>query len=219
MHGSLSGSRNRIRWFFLLLAMMIPAVFPASASAHNVNVFAYVEGDEVFAEAYFADGGRCRGAAVEVYDENGVKIEEGTTDEEGRFSFRPQHDSDLLIRVNASMGHQAEYTIPASDLPAEQKPAASPKRALPENDAPEQKQPPQSIVAGAAPPEMKSLDAATLEEVIDRAVSRQVAPLRRAIEGERRRRRFLDVVGGIGYIIGIMGVIAYLRSRRNKNST
>jgi nickel transport protein len=209
--------RFTITAFVSLLFLMIPS----SAFAHKVNVFAYVEGNEVIAEGYFADGRKCMDSVVEVMDSQGNKLLEGKTDEEGRFAFKVPVHADLLIRLNASTGHQAEYVVPQSDLPADIIAGDSPQEAFASNEAsaaagPEQPETPGGV-GTSVPTAMTAVDAATLEEVIDRAVARQVVPLRRAIEEERGRLRFLDIVGGIGYIVGLMGLVAYFRSRRRDN--
>jgi nickel transport protein len=55
---------------------------------------------------------------------------------------------------------------------------------------------------------------ADIERAIDRALARQLPPIRRAIEESKDRQRFSDIVGGIGYIIGLMGLALYFRSRQ-----
>lgn len=186
---------------FLLPLLLVLA--PAPAQAHKVNVFAYVEGDKVIAEGYFADGGKCRDAVVEIYNNEGKKLLEGRTDSEGRFAFKPTAHTDLLVRLIASMGHQAEYTLPATDL-------------LPNGVSSELRgdQEQESASGQAALSQTAPADIAALERAIDRAVARQVAPLRRALEEERNRRSLLDIVGGIGYIAGLMGVILYYRAKK-----
>jgi nickel transport protein len=186
---------------------------PAPAWAHKVNVFAYVEGRQVVVEGYFADGRKCRDSVVEVLDRQGNKLLEGKTDEEGRFVFSPPVHADLLIRLNASSGHQAEYTVPAEDLPGGE-PAAPVQRKEPAPAAKPIEPVPSEPAQAEGAEQPIAVDMAGLEEVVDRAVARQVTPLRRAWEEERERRRFIDIIGGIGYIIGLMGLIAYFRSRR-----
>jgi len=201
----------------LIAAVLLPAILavPAPAWAHKVNVFAYVEGGEVIAETYFADGRKCADSAIEVFDANGKKLLEGKTDAHGSFRFKPPVRSDLLIRLNASMGHQAEYVLPAADLPAAWGIPLPPKEgemAKTAESGPEIVEP--SPAAEEMPAIEETADLTAFEQMIDRAVARQVAPLRRAFEAERDRRRLVDIIGGIGYIVGIMGLIAYLRSRR-----
>lgn len=201
---------------FTVTFACITLLGPSTAWAHNVNVFAFVDGDTVATESYFNDGRKCRDSTIEVFDDRGKKLLEGTTDEEGRFSFRPPSRTDLVIRLTASMGHQAEYTVPASDLP-EGLPAALQTAAETSGGSSAQNQA-AARPAGLAK-ESRAQEAAVpadIEQIIDKALARQLAPIRRALEESRRTRRFSDIVGGIGYIVGMMGLALYFLSRRRR---
>jgi len=200
---------------FVLAALVGIFLAPSTALAHNVNVFAYVDGGEVITESYFNDGSKCRDSTIEVFDTRGNKLAEGKTDAEGRFSFRPPVATDLLIRLTASMGHRAEYTIPATDLPANL-PAAS-GTAEKTAEAPLEQahfETAESMSAGS--PDRQSFGPADIEQIVDRAVARQLAPILRALEESRRQRKIVDIIGGIGYIVGLMGLIMYFRSKRKR---
>jgi nickel transport protein len=58
--------------------------------------------------------------------------------------------------------------------------------------------------------------AAELETMIERAVARQVGPLREQLDAFEDRVRWHDVLGGLGYILGITGIACYLIARRNR---
>jgi nickel transport protein len=191
---------------FVLVSVVVTFVAPSAARAHKVNVFAHVEGDTVITESYFNDGRKCRDSTIEVFDKHGHKLAEGKTDAEGRFSFQPSVRTDLVIRLTASMGHRAEYTVLASDLP-EKLPAAPGAAAHHVEDAPADNG---HSHAG------EDEHATDIEDAVERVVARQLAPIRRELEESRRRRRFSDVVGGIGYIVGVMGVIFYFLGRRRR---
>ncbi|MBN9026889.1 MAG: carboxypeptidase regulatory-like domain-containing protein, partial [Rhizobiales bacterium] len=62
------------------------------------------------------------------------------------------------------------------------------------------------VVAAVAP----SVPMADLEI----AVARKVAPLAAQIDALQSALRIQDIVGGIGYIVGIFGLVAFLKSRR-----
>ena len=185
---------------------------PVSAWAHGVNVFAYAEGDTVVVEGYFHDGAKCRDCAIEAFDSDGQRLVEGKTDEDGRFSFKAPAATDLLLRLTASMGHRAEYRMPAADLPgAPQQPQTS-------NEADEHVHPHSGSTheAPAAPREGYVHDPAEIERVIEEVVARQLAPIRRELEESRRRRRLSDIIGGLGYIAGLMGLILYFRGKQRQ---
>lgn len=72
-----------------------------------------------------------------------------------------------------------------------------------------------AVLLGAALVSLPALahdDGAAIED----AVSRAIAPLREQIAEERSRVHLRDAVGGIGYIVGLMGAIAYVKARRGQ---
>ncbi len=217
---SLANVKNRhlTAVFFIVALGLVIFLAPTRALAHKVNVFAYVEGDNIIAESYFSDGRKCHACAVEVYDDKGKKLLEGQTNDEGRFSFRIPERTTLLIRLNAPMGHMAEYTIPPTDLPSYLPQAVRSVTSAPPpstvGKAAQQPIPreegPKDIAAKMAP------QMAELEQIVDRSVARQLAPILRAMEEDRDKQRFSDIVGGIGYIIGLMGLAAYFHSRQRQ---
>lgn len=85
--------------------------------AHKVQIFAYVEKNEVFTESYFADGSPVKGGTIEAYTKDGSKVAEGKTDEKGTFSFAlPKDPVGLKIVLDAGMGHRAEYILKKEDI-------------------------------------------------------------------------------------------------------
>jgi nickel transport protein len=192
-----------------------------------VNVFAYVEGDTVVTDSYFSDGRKCQESTIEVFDEQGKKLLEGKTDADGRFSFRPPARMNLLIRLTSSMGHRAEYKVPAGDLP--ESVHMSVKSAAPEKSsekiAPRPQRLPEKLLPGQAETmsaeqlvekALPAPSATDIEQAIDKALARQLEPIRRALEESQRRQRFSDIAGGIGYIVGLMGLAAYFHSRKRR---
>lgn len=56
---------------------------------------------------------------------------------------------------------------------------------------------------------------ADFEKVLERALDRKLAPISRALaEMQEQKVRPTDVLGGLGYIIGLVGVAAYVKARR-----
>ena len=56
-------------------------------------------------------------------------------------------------------------------------------------------------------------------DLIAETVARQIRPLRRDIERYQHRTRVHDVLGGIGYIFGVMGLAAYFLARRERTGS
>ncbi|MBI4831670.1 MAG: hypothetical protein HY801_08985 [Candidatus Lindowbacteria bacterium] len=225
----LANSKRRFhtRAVFLAFGMLFGLFVPEPAMAHKVNVFAYVEGNTVVTDCYFNDGRKCQGSIIEVFDEKGNKLLEGKTDAEGRFSFQPPVRTNLLIRLSASMGHQAEFQLPTGDLP-ESLPATAKPAAEEKAPARSPREPPRSMEKPSLKTSGKPFepnDSAILqlppsvvdiEQAVDKALARQLAPIHRDIKELQRKQRFSDIAGGIGYIVGLMGLAAYFHSRRRR---
>ena len=84
-----------------LLPMMV-----GSASAHRVNVFAWVEGDMIHVEGKFSGGKKVKAGKISVMDPQGVELLSGRTDDQGKFSFKIPKRTDLRIVLIAGQGHQ-----------------------------------------------------------------------------------------------------------------
>ena len=88
----------------------------AIALAHSVVLWAYVENNHVYVEAFFSDGARVINGRIVVLDAEGKKLLEGTTDEQGNFDFDPPIRDDMTILLLIDAGHRAEFKIKKSDF-------------------------------------------------------------------------------------------------------
>lgn len=187
----------------VVIGLIVMGAMTSTAYAHKVNVFAYVEGDQVYVQGYFSDGIKAKNSEVTVSAADGRQLAHGQTNEEGAFTFpiHGQRDS-LHIVLNAGLGHRSTYDIPAdemTDTPATSDPPLPAAETAGGND-PE----------GAAVPAQPSLS----EAAVRKAVAEGVLPLAREISELKERRGFSDIVGGIGFIVGILGVFAYFKARQ-----
>ena len=56
---------------------------------------------------------------------------------------------------------------------------------------------------------------AGFDKALERVLDRKLAPISRALaEMQEQKVRPTDVLGGLGYIIGLVGVAAYVKARR-----
>ncbi len=193
------------------LAFVIAMCAAASpACAHKLNVFAVVEGRTIRGEAYFRGGGPARGAVVTALGPAGQRLGNATTDDQGRFTIQAQVRSDHRLVVDAGGGHVGQYRIAADELPKElpaadapspsgvAEPEATADRPLADDPTPIASQ--GSVPSDASP----SLEALRV----------QVVKLREDLDGFRNEIRLRDVIGGIGYIVGAMGLVLYVVARR-----
>ena len=190
------------------------------AWGHGVHVFAYVDGQKIFVEGYFTGKSKAVDSIVEVFDAQGNKLTEGRTDNHGVYSFKALDvvpvRGDLRIVLKAGPEHQAEFRIPASELPA------YPKRKAAVAPAQKNPQPQETKPAGSRTAEV-SHDQAALKRIVEEAVDSKIQPLATMLGKQQKLLTELneksvsltEIIGGIGWILGIVGVAAYFMSRRN----
>ena len=188
------------------LGLLLLSVVTSTAYAHKVNVFAYVEGDQVYIQGYFSDGTKAKNSDVTVYASDGRVLTKGQTDEDGAFTFPTQGKQQALhVVLNAGMGHQASYDIPTDEMAGATTAVAT--AAPPSQDPAPREAEPRSGGDSAAPAQIS-------EAAIRKAVAEGVLPLAREISELKERRGFSDIVGGIGFIVGVLGMVAYLKARQ-----
>jgi nickel transport protein len=184
------------------------------AMAHRVLVFAYAEGDTIHTESKFIPDTPVQQGKIEVMDKaTGKVLLTGTTDKQGKFSFKIPEEAkaqkmDLLIVAEAAMGHRGEWLLKAgSFLPGVEKTAAAPASAV---STPTSASTPPPVTAKAG-----NIDQQVLEAALNKSLERQLAPVKEMLtELTIHRTSLTDVIGGLGYIAGIFGVVAYFMSKK-----
>jgi len=194
--------KNKL-YLFLIFIFLIIIMINISAFAHKVNIFAYVEGGRVYTESYFSDGKKCIESKIEVFNNQGNKLLEGLTDGEGEFSFEVSpEDGDLRIVLTAGMGHRAEYSISADEIRG----SAGLIKEEPEE--------PVSLIS----PETSLVDLKEIQSIIEDTLDEKLKPIMREMKEIKKSQEDkispTEIIGGIGYIIGIFGIVAYFLSRK-----
>ncbi len=179
-----------IRRFALAAALAVLTLLAGNtpASAHKMKVFATAEGAAISGYAYFSSGSRAMQAKVTATGADGIPVFEGVTDDQGQFAFPAVRRMDHVITVDGGDGHMATFTITAAELP-ESLPPAGPASATP---APVSTPP-----AEIAPNDLRAF--------IDQSIARQIRPLREQLDAYQEKIWWHDVIGGIGYIVGVAG--------------
>lgn len=186
-------------------------LFAAGAAwAHRVIVFGYVEGDTVYTESKFSGGKKAQNSQITVYDSDGNKVTEGRTDEKGEFAFKPPHPSKLKIVLDTGAGHRAEWVIPKSDFGT-----------VAADEASVEKTPPSPSPAVSRTPIDKAAPGLTADEiraVVADELEKKIKPIRQMlVESHDKGPSLRDILGGVGYIFGLMGIAAYFYSQKSKN--
>lgn len=99
------------------LVMLAVLGWASPSFAHKVYVFAWAEDGFVYSESSFGDKKVIKGK-VEVTDGSGAVVSSGLTDGQGNYSFKiPENpETDLLITMDASMGHKATWRVPLEEM-------------------------------------------------------------------------------------------------------
>jgi len=211
-------SLAKIFWLFFWVTVT-SLQLAGSAVAHRVNVFAWAEGDLVYVECKFSGGKKITGGNIIVTDSSGVELLSGRTNDQGEFSFKRPQPTELKIILQAGMGHRAEWTLPMddghADHPADeassQKAHAQNKLKSPDDRIDHQhKQTQTAVYTGPG--------RAEIEAIVEKAMDKKMRPvLEMLAESNAKGPDIGDILGGIGYIIGLVGIAAYFHNRRKNN--
>jgi nickel transport protein len=169
------------------------------AYGHRLSLFAAVEGRAVKGHLHFADETPAKEVLITVTGQESRNEIQVATDEQGEFSFEPALWEDYLLEARTQDGHYARFTVYAGELPSA---LSAPGSAAAGDDGRE----PHKDAGSRA-------QASEIERLVEDSVSRQIAPLRRDIAIYRETIRIQDIVGGIGYIVGLAGLWALWKAR------
>ncbi len=194
---------------FVLTAL----VFCPAAYAHKASIFAWVQGDTIYTQSKMMGGKRPNQALVEVFDENGLLILQGQTDARGQFSFPVPQKAFMKIVLNAGAGHRAVWSLTSDDFTGA---ASESGHAQPHEKGvhtePFQTSHPNRNTAGAPQ------DILTREEIstlVASALDHKLAPvMAKLVEMDQKRIKPSDIIGGFGYILGLVGLAAYMHYHR-----
>ncbi len=186
------------------LAVLIVSLPPQAAFAHKTSIFAHAQGKEILGEVTTDGDTPLGGAKITAYAPSGETLAETVADEKGQFTLTVTQRCDWKI-VASGDGHHASYTVPMDELPSDLPPAPAAAHDRPHDDA-------HTHVGESQEPTEGN------EEL-----HRQVIALRQDIEKLRKELRSQDIIGGVGYILGLMGVTFYFlgvrRSERFPSKT
>lgn len=199
------------------LALLLLFAWTQPARAHAVYLFAWVDGDRVCSEGYFAKKSKVRDGAVTVRNATGGLVAEGRTNEQGLWCFPAPAPQDLTFVLNAGQGHRAEFILPAKEFPSGRLPAAD-KGALAAPGTPVADHVPATGTAQRST--AASMDDGSLRALVRNAVREelqsQLSPIRQALAEKNADPgpTLRDIMGGLGWIIGLAGLAAWYTARR-----
>ncbi len=182
------------------------------AHAHRVIIFAWIDGDKVYTKSKFSNGKPVKAGKIIVYDPKGQELLTGKTDQAGKFFFKIPRKTALEIVLLASMGHQAKWTLPLNEVLSlsSQQSASN----LPDNNSGNETKK-TTYNSSGSDPKMEEI-----QRAMEKAIDKKLKPLKEMIAASQVKTTSLtDVIGGIGYILGIIGIASYFHYRRRQENT
>jgi len=196
----------RITKCFFGLVMFI-IFYSCNIFAHKVNIFAYIEGSKVYTESYFNDGRPSISSKVKVFGhKTGKLLCSGNTDKNGKFSFDIPRIVGLRIVLTAGLGHMGEYFLSEDEIKGVVGANKLLNNSIDENIKIKKTQPTRK--------NPKQIDNQQLEILLKQIVKKEVAPVKRKIfriEKKMEKTSIREILGGLGYILGLMGVAIYFK--------
>ena len=177
------------------------------ASAHRVMIFAWLDGDTVYTESKFSGGKRVKGGDVIVYDLEGSQLLKGKTNNKGEFSFKVPKKTGMKIVLLAGMGHRGEWTIPLDEIQA----GATGETGDAVSEETGEERPDNRVRTETVP----GVSQDEIRVAVEKALDRKLKPVLKMLsESKEHGPSVTEILGGIGYILGLMGVAAYFHYRR-----
>ncbi|WP_417916332.1 hypothetical protein [Candidatus Electronema sp. JC] len=202
---------NRLAHLVVLLAVLL--LLPPAAQAHKLSVFAWPEGGEIRGEVKFSGGRKAKNVQIAVQNAaDHAMLAETACDENGAFRFALPEQAlqarpDLLIVANGGEGHRGEWLLEAKDYAP----------AVPAGSVPTSSVSTGSTTAAAAV--SSGLSEQQIRRVVAEEMSKALSPVRQSLaESLDPEPTLRDILGGIGWLIGLAGLAAWAQSRRMKHS-
>jgi len=200
----------------LALPVALILITSLQSYAHKIRVFAWEDGGIIKTEVKFSGGRVAKNAIITVTsNQSQQELLTGATDNQGEFSFPiPQmakdNKYDLKIIADSGDGHKNSWLLNAQDY-----------LQLPDNikQSPPATQPPplQQKIQSAQVYPTHAMNEEQLKQIINSALDNKLAPIKRSLARQQDQKPSLqDILGGIGYILGLAGIAAYYKSKRRQ---
>lgn len=199
-------------------ALALTLCLSAASEAHKVNIFAYVDGESIVTDSGYSKSKRVQGGVVEVQDAaSGEVLASGTTDDDGRCVFSVPAKAregklDLRLLLKAGEGHQTDWVVKYEEFAAGEPTATATVEESAEGQPPAEVsgQLPLQDGAGVVAVTGSALTPAEVEGI----VRRELEPVKRMLaELNETGPTLTEIIGGIGWILGLFGIAAYMKSR------
>lgn len=160
-----------------------------SAYGHDLEITAGIVGNEIQGKVFFPTGESANYTEVKLLDHDGNVLSTTKTDDKGGFSIVAPVEFPVTVVSETEDGHRDEITIKSRDHVAA--PHAEAEHAYSQSD---------------------TISADRVRSI----VQEELRPLREQLVEQSSRTRARDIFGGIGYIVGVFGLIVMLKRNPGK---
>ncbi len=169
--------------------------------AHKVIFDVWPSNGVIEGELGFSNGDMAVNQAIDVLDVNDQQLGSVVTDDDGFFVYTPVHATGHYFVVDLGAGHVGKAYLPVDEFAAaaglQQVVKASPSKA---SSAP--------VVVEKGTTEQQEI----MDELAN--LSADVRQLRKEIRAYKEKNDLQNILGGLGFILGLSGVGYYFAARR-----
>lgn len=189
----------------MLKKLLIAAVLLSSTSvlAHKLIVSAYVEENSIEGQAYLNNGSTPKNTIVKIINSSDKVVAEIKSNEEGVFKLKNASPDTYIIHVDAGEGHKAKFILNKSEFENDNEDEDNSSDLNNDSKSTDNEMPSEIEINSNIKSEFKKL-------------SSQMRKYRDEVRSYKEHIRVHDVLGGIGYIIGITGMFSFLISRKSR---
>ncbi len=197
-----------------IICFMIAFLFPIDlAFSHKVYIYAWVEDNTVFTENYMSGKKPVKSGQITAYDLDGNILVEGKTDEKGKFSFKVLKKSGMKIVLEAGTGHRAQWIVPIEEINGKLSPDSNEMENHPSMGEKITGNLNSEFFRNTTPDELQMM----IEKALDKKLNPVIEQVNKSLQ-QNQDPRMQDIIGGIGYILGLVGVGMYFNYRKQKNN-
>ena len=189
---------------FIAAFVFCSLIIAGPCCAHKVRIFAWSEGNIIHTESKFSGGKSAQNSTITVIDSStGAELLHGKTDKNGLFEFPVPNTAseELDIVINSGDGHKNHWLYQLN-------PTATLTKVTPKQNLSTDK-----VITETSP--SVHLTQEQLTDLINNLLEGKFAPIRRQLAQQQEQGPSLqDILGAIGYIIGLAGIAAYMKSKK-----
>jgi nickel transport protein len=184
-----------------MMALYIVMAWSGQAMAHKIDVYAYFDNGRLLGEGAYDDGSAAEGADILLTDAEGKLLGKTKVSPEGAFVLTPEPGRPpLKIEINDRAGHRAEFVI------NEVLPTATAFPAAPAA--------PRNVSAARANADLD-------KEELSKLLRQELAPIKAELARLANRQRIgpSEIIGGMGWLLGLLGLALWLKDRKDTASS